>query len=370
MLIKLLIISFFGLKLNYARDIHVLMTEVFEIEVNPSMFNWTYEQIIEDQYVYQASLLNAPDLPSWINFVYSKKNHSGFLYGVPPKKIKPNTPIEIVALNKKNYETRIEKLNIIVTQKLSPAKYEVHMKIDNLNVEDMFDVERMTSLKAIFREQLWKDSENDLYLTFLSSAIELGARKPLIPSEKEGCVHNVTLLYLIGLWCVWVAINHSLMSSKFFKMKLDHHGKYLRVSLKRTTVERIFRDAKFTLDWCSFRLIDNNSGMHQPGANEKLLSVDEENLNHDYWQPISKSDLPPTGHVNNIPSEEINQFGTLQRATESIRSFSKTREMNLSPDPMLISRSHTNSPTSTISRGVHCRPSPPPYVRPKFKPEL
>lgn len=136
--------------------------------------------------MYQPSLLNAPDLPSWINYVYSDKYHSGFLYGVPPNKHNAKIPLEIVALNRKDYSTRREVLTIHVTEKLNPAKYEVHMKIDNLNVEDMFDVETMERLKDVFRKQLWKDSQSDLYLTFLASAVQLGARKPLNPEEGEG----------------------------------------------------------------------------------------------------------------------------------------------------------------------------------------
>lgn len=60
------------------------------------------------------------------------------------------------------------------------------MKINNLNVADMFDVERMDALKDIFTRHLWKDSEDDLYVTFLKSAVEMGARKPLNPNEGEG----------------------------------------------------------------------------------------------------------------------------------------------------------------------------------------
>lgn len=168
------------------KDETVLMTEVFEIVVDPGMFNWTYEGV-KDQFVYQASLLDAPDLPSWINFVYSERHHCGFLYGVPPAKLENSKiHLEIVALNKHNYETRIERVNINIAEKLNRAKYQVHMKINNLNVDDMFDVARMDSLKDVFRKQLWLDSEDDIYLTFLSSAITLGARKPLNPNEGEG----------------------------------------------------------------------------------------------------------------------------------------------------------------------------------------
>lgn len=139
-----------------------------------------------DQFVYQPSLLDAPDLPSWVSYVYSNKHHAGFLYGVPPNVNNAKIPLEVVALNRKNYNTRHEMIVIHVTEKLNPAKHEVHMKIDNLNVEDVFDVETMERLKDVFRKQLWKDSQDDLYLTFLASAVKLGARKPLDPKEGEG----------------------------------------------------------------------------------------------------------------------------------------------------------------------------------------
>ncbi|XP_018570617.1 epsilon-sarcoglycan isoform X2 [Anoplophora glabripennis] len=391
MFLKLIIIALFDL--IAARNIHVLMTEVFEIVVDPSMFNWTHEGI-KDQYVYQASLLNAPDLPSWMNFVYSKKNHTGILYGVPPNMPNTKIPLEIIALNKKNYETRIETLNVIILNKRKPARYEVNIKIDNLNVEDMFNVNRTDALKGIFREKLWKGSGGDLYITFLSSAVELGARKPLVPGKEEGVVVRLG--------------SYEEFSPELLKLQEEVRPlwKLGSCNFKRTSVQIIFRDNGFNLDWCFFRLMyNNNSDLNQPGANEKLSSLEENNLLHDHWKPVSKSDLPKRSYSqellvsilvpllimlvlastlsfilclhhddlkspDDVPSEETNQFTTIQRATESIRSFSKNRDLSMSPDPMLLSRSQTNSPTSTISRGVHCRPSPPPYVRPKFKPEL
>ena len=138
-----------------------------------------------DQYVYQPALLNAPDLPQWINYMYSEKHHVGYLYGVPPSKDEKVT-LEIVALNRKNYETRRHILSIIVSKKLNPAQYEVQLKIDNLNVEDMFEVERMDRLKNVFKQQLWTESVEDLYVTFLASAVKLGARLPLDPNDGEG----------------------------------------------------------------------------------------------------------------------------------------------------------------------------------------
>lgn len=168
---------------------HVLKTEVFKIELSPSMFNWTYEDNME-QYIYQSSLLNAPDLPSWINYMFSYSHNCGYLYGVPPSHNRAGIQLEVIALNRKTYETRHEIVNLQVSDKLNPAKYEVHMKIDNLNVDDMFEVDRMENLKDIFRKTLWRESENDLYVTFLLSATELGARRPPNPAEGEGLVYK------------------------------------------------------------------------------------------------------------------------------------------------------------------------------------
>ncbi|CAH1170470.1 unnamed protein product [Phaedon cochleariae] len=401
------------------KEANVLMTEVFAIPLDPGMFNWTFEGV-EHQFVYQASLLSAPDLPSWISYVYSDQHHSGFLYGVPPQRNQAEIPLEVIALNKNNYETRVENLNIIISEKLNPARFEVHIKINNLNVEDMFDVERMEALKDVFRKQLWKDSEDDLYVTFLSSALELGARKPLDPTDGEGVVIRLG--------------SESAFSDELIKLQNEIKPLWKVPScpreFKRTSVERHFRDAGFALDWCSFRLVDKNAAMliH---TNEHLLSTIG-NHAHDeieHWQPVSKWELPKRSykdellvsvlvpvlilivlglvlsfllcfhhegiedeesedyfqnlfhictdcyydhyiykrakHIDDI-SQEMTQAEALQRANETLRNFSINRESNASPDP----HSHTASPSSTVGHGVHCRPSPPPYVRPKFKPEI
>jgi len=75
------------------------------------------------------------------------------------------------------------------------------MKIDNLNVEDMFDSDRLNQLLDVFRSELWLESKNDLYVTFLASAVHLGARHPLRPNEGEGLVYRVTELCLLYWHC-------------------------------------------------------------------------------------------------------------------------------------------------------------------------
>ncbi|XP_076165424.1 sarcoglycan alpha [Ptiloglossa arizonensis] len=173
-----------SLAVAFASAESILTTEVFVIPIRPETFDWSSGDGRSDQFAYQPSLLNAPDLPSWIHYTYSKRDHRGFLYGVAPKGQK-YFQLEIVGLNKHTYETRYKVLDMNVSQKANLTKYEVHLKIDNLNVEDMFDRNRTEELLDIFRKKLWKNAP-DLYVTFLASAIELGARLPLKPSEGEG----------------------------------------------------------------------------------------------------------------------------------------------------------------------------------------
>ncbi|XP_043788867.1 alpha-sarcoglycan-like isoform X5 [Apis laboriosa] len=221
----------------------ILMTEVFIIPIKPETFDWN-DDARSDQFSYQPSLLNAPDLPSWIHYTYSKRDHHGFVYGVAPKNQK-YFQLEIVGLNKYTYETRYKVLDMNVLEKENLTKYEVHLKIDNLNVEDMFNRNRTNELLDIFRKRLWKDAVN-LYVTFLASAVELGARLPLKPSEGEGVVIR-------------------LGSSMPFSQELNELQEEVKPlwklrscprDFKRTSVERLFREARFALDWCSFRLVE------------------------------------------------------------------------------------------------------------------
>nr|CAI5848556.1 unnamed protein product [Callosobruchus analis] len=409
----------------YAKETNIFMSEVFQIVLDPPMFNWTHEGM-KNQFVYEASLLNAPDLPSWINYVYSDRHHAGFLYGVPPAKYdKDNVPLEVVALNKKNYETRVENLNLWISEKDNPALFEVHIKIDNLNVDDLFEHERSEGLKDIFRKQLWKESHKDLYITFLSSAVELGARKPLDPTEGEGVV--IRLGSQLPFSTELIGLQEEI--KPLWKVPSCPRD------FKRTSVERYFRDAGFALDWCSFRLIDNNnSAMHQSKLKDSLvtsnLADDDFILDfNDRWESYATADVPKRNYFglvavsvmipiiiflvlamvlsfllcfqhDEIEDDESEIFffnlfhictdyyynylifkrrsANLDMAssapnTEYYQAVLHAESLNNFPTQVRLSpdlHSHTTSPNSTMGRGMHCRPSPPPYVRPKFKPEL
>lgn len=73
------------------------------------------------------------------------------LYIGGSKSITDDFQLEIVGLNKHTYETRYKVLDMNVLEKENLTKYEVHLKIDNLNVEDMFDRNRTEELLDIFR---------------------------------------------------------------------------------------------------------------------------------------------------------------------------------------------------------------------------
>lgn len=38
----------------------------------------------DKQYSFHASIINKPDLPQWLHYIYSVRHHSGFIYGTPP----------------------------------------------------------------------------------------------------------------------------------------------------------------------------------------------------------------------------------------------------------------------------------------------
>ncbi|KAF7382697.1 hypothetical protein HZH66_013099 [Vespula vulgaris] len=273
---------------------NILMTEVFVIPIRPETFDWSPDEGKYDQFTYQPSLLNAPDLPSWIHYVHSKRDHGGFLYGVAPKNQK-YFQLEIVGLNKHTYETKYKVLDINVLEKQNLTRYEVNLKIDNLNVEDTFGRNRTEKLLDVFRNKLWTTA-TDLYVTFLASAVELGARLPLKPGESEGVVMR-------------------LGSSVPFSQELIELQKEVKPlwkllpscprDLKRTSVERLFREAGFLLDWCSFKLItsDEQPGSSRHGPSMNIVGLPSSGISeHSEWQwaRSTKADIPTRSYFKEI----------------------------------------------------------------------
>ena len=77
----------------------------------------------------------------------------GFIYGVPPESY-PNQLIEmdVVAMDHSTFETGLLHLVINVTQGEDDelARNSVRLKIDNLNLEDIFDAHRLRQYYKTF----------------------------------------------------------------------------------------------------------------------------------------------------------------------------------------------------------------------------
>jgi len=218
-------------------------SHVFTFFLAPHYFNWTDQgrAVDKDLVRYRATLLNRPSLPPWLKYRHSSRHKAGLLYGVPPTA--GQTIIQVVATNRHTFETGELLLNIHVETDPIPAQSEVQLKIDNLNIEDIFDRHRTERLKEIFKQRFWLESFEDIHLTFADSAIDLGGRRPLKPTHKDGVVVHLG--------------SRSNFSEPL--LALDSETQPLRnhetCSYKRISVERYFRQAGFAVDWCSFRLL-------------------------------------------------------------------------------------------------------------------
>lgn len=159
--------------------------ELFTYKVEPQLFNWTH-QVISEQFRYRPSLKDYPDLPSWMRYMYSHEYHAGFLYGTPPESTAgKDVNLDVIALNRQNYETRRVVIQLFVVNKF-PTPNIVQMKIDNLNWVHLMDPGRVENLRNIFRKDLWPNSKEDLSVVFMESAVNMGGRLPLRPQQREG----------------------------------------------------------------------------------------------------------------------------------------------------------------------------------------
>ena len=86
-------------------------------------------------------------------------------------------------MDRETYQTGLLRIlvNITTTHRAGRA---VKLKVDNLNLEDLFDSHRLRNLKAIFKQTLWPESQKDLHLSFLASALDEGDNlNSVIPSD-------------------------------------------------------------------------------------------------------------------------------------------------------------------------------------------
>lgn len=162
--------------------------EVFVYKITPELFVWNKisNNSKEIEFRFRPTLKDHPELPSWIGYIYSKQHKIGYLYGTPPEKLADKKiSLDIVALNKKTYETKAVILDIFINSKL-PAPNEVQLRIHNFNLIQLLEPAQITNLMNVFKLDLWTESYKSLRVSFIESAVKLGGRVPLTPNDKEG----------------------------------------------------------------------------------------------------------------------------------------------------------------------------------------
>ncbi|XP_024083589.1 epsilon-sarcoglycan, partial [Cimex lectularius] len=373
-----------------ARCADLWTRKVFVMQIGPEIFNWTTEGT-KFGYWFRASLANSPDLPNWMNYLSSKNLPIGYLYGVPPAHTE-DVKLELVGLRKDNYETRRKIININIRENSDPAKFFVVLKIDNLNLEDLFDKDRLNDLLKIFTDELWTESKSDLQMTLIASALEMGGRLPLHPNDGEGVVVHLG------------------STSKYSQVLLDLQDEVKPLykftscprDFKRSTVDRRFRPKNFLIDWCFFRLyilqeksddsFTDNAQYHEPERVSDNVSwnlVRRESLprRHFAREMLTVLVIPFLSlflfivllsfvlcfHYDKVTDDKsddffesvfsicenywsdkqsveddvtLMQYEAVQRATTSLRSSGFKSE---------------DSPRQRIDKKDNCRPSPPPY---------
>ncbi|XP_042893930.1 alpha-sarcoglycan-like isoform X2 [Penaeus japonicus] len=369
---------------------------------------WILELKKNRDVTYRPSLLNMPDLPSWLHYSYSPANHAGFVYGVPPDGIS-EFQLEVVERDKGTYNTSHRVYNVDVLEQ--PRKpYEVRFKVTNMNVEEMLVGRGWEKLMSVMTEDLWEESAADLNVTYLASATQKGDRLPARPDEREG---------------VYIGYGSSArFSSSLYRLEQEvkplwiHHP--CPPYFKKTSYERFFRKKNFAVDWCSFKLYDNSDDLiygghddsrdHEEGHRSPVISAlenegrvylrsREQITKRSYTLDVVHTILIPLVvmlvllalltlamccHRNNIipATQDIQmvQYASIHRATEALRAL-KGREHSPHPSTATtttqadtLPRSCTASPSSTLPRNstlsrrfedyaTLTRPDPPPYQR-------
>ncbi|XP_017068421.2 epsilon-sarcoglycan isoform X1 [Drosophila eugracilis] len=264
--------------------------ELFSYKIEPQLFNWTH-QVISQQFRYRPSLKSYPDLPSWMRYMYSHEYHAGFLYGTPPESAAgKDLSLDVVALNRQNYETRHVVVSMFVAHKF-PTPNVVQMKINNLNwVHIIGDPGRVENLRNIFRNDLWPNSKEDLSVVFMESAVNMGGRLPLRPQQREGVIVHVG--------------SFAQFSPRLMELQEEVRPLYKLPSCtyKRTSVQKIFENVGFKLDWCAFRMVGMESPteilFHSGKQNEQQVAEDQNQRQQDRWMGISREDVPERNYID------------------------------------------------------------------------
>lgn len=224
-----------------------------------------------------------PNLPSWMNFQFSKERNLGYIYGSPTMDYaNKRFEVEIVGLNKQTYETRRVIVPFEIVMKAPPAN-KIEMKITNLNWVHLTDLGRVENLKGIFTNDLWPESAADLNIIFMESAIRLGSRVPLKPQNREGVIVHLGSN---------AQLSHRLME---LNEEIKPLARLSTCTFKKTKVQTIFQNAGFQVDWCAFKIITEG-----PSPSDETTSEEASMLSRKIWNAPTRDELPDRNY-----SEEI-----------------------------------------------------------------
>ena len=125
----------------------------------------------------------------------------------------------------------------------------------------------------------------DIHLTFADSAVDLGGRRPLKPSHKDGVIIRLG--------------SRSNFSEPLFALDSETQPlrKHQTCSYKRISVERYFRQAGFAIDWCSFRLIEKVESTKKTAKIIEIFSPSDESLS---WKLPKRSLMPRESKIAEI----------------------------------------------------------------------
>lgn len=158
------------------------------------------------------------------------------------------------------------------------------MKIDNLNWVHMMDPGRVENLKNIFKQDLWPESKADLCLSFMESSIAMGGRVPLRPNQREGVIVHLA--------------SRAPLSDRLIELQEEVRPLYKISSCnyKRTSVQTIFENAGFKLDWCAFRVV-NDVDQPTPNVHGSERSVFRR---QERWEPMARGDAPRRNYIDEL----------------------------------------------------------------------
>lgn len=221
-----------------------------------------------------------------MNFQFSQERKFGYLYGSATEKYaNRKIDIEIVGLNKQNYETRRIVIPIEIIAKTAPIN-RIEMNITNLNWVHLTDLGRVRNLKGIFTEELWPESALDLSIIFMESAIKFGARLPLKPQNREGVIVHLG--------------SNAKISKRLMELNEEIKPLYklTTCAFKKTKVQQIFQNAGFSIDWCAFKIITAEDEVITTTTNP--TKEEENSTTKNIWHGMARDEVPERNY-----SEEL-----------------------------------------------------------------